>query len=250
MSNRTLELIWQGAILPMERKQADRLMRVLKVLLPMHFVCLSAERGIDGLMILPDELELMPALPLGDVVVEELAVDVPYGSLLLVSEPDNAIRMSSPHAFSHDIGMAVGQTLLSVLRVGAFPLERENEALYIMACAFDQMARTAELRNLGLVPEEFSKGLAACLGDYWSGSRGKDCQAARLFATEDCLHGPQLRKYLTTLDPGFSAPMYHLVPTGLLNFSKDKLGFGDWLKKASAAVGSLMMPRQQRLIEG
>ena len=30
----------------------------------------------------------------------------------------------------------------------------------------------------------------------------------------------------------------------------DKLGFGDWLKKASAAVGSLMMPRQQRLIEG
>ena len=28
------------------------------------------------------------------------------------------------------------------------------------------------------------------------------------------------------------------------------LGFGDWLNKASAAVGSLMMPRQQRLIEG
>ena len=120
---------------------------------------------------LSDELEVMPALPLGDVIDEELGIDVPYGSLLVLCDEDSVTQPMAYEDLSFDMGTAVGKVLLTVLRRGIFPLERENEALYVMACAFDRMARTSEMQNLGLIPGEFSKALAGTLGAYWAGSQ-------------------------------------------------------------------------------
>ena len=250
MRTSVLELLWQGAIRPMHGTEANRLKRVLQAMLPMRIICLAASTGIDRISVLPDEIEVMPALPLGDVVVEELSVDVPYGALLMFCDDDVIAGPIENATLSYDLGIAVGQTLLTVLRRGTFPLERENEALYIMACAFDRMAHTTGMQHLGLVPGEFSKGLAGILGAYWSGSRLSRTEQSGLFLGTHCLASSGLRQYLTSLDAGFNAPEYNRIPRGLLAFSGGTYNFGDWLELVDQAVSGVMSQRKTRLING
>ncbi|MEC7257602.1 MAG: hypothetical protein VXW58_07265 [Pseudomonadota bacterium] len=192
----------------------------------------------------------MPALPLGDVIVEELGIDVPYGALLVACDTDTLPDMTDPESLSFDLGLAVGQILLIVLRRGVFPLERENEALYIMACAFDRMARSSALCNMGLLPDGFSRGLVTALAGYWTGARIARADVTGLFRTPGCLAGDELRRYLRMLDPGFNAPEYQRIPGGLLAAPGGAKPFADWCARVEAAVTSLMSPRTRNLIDG
>lgn len=245
-----LELIWQGAVKPADGVGAARLRRLLRAMLPMRIVCLTAATGIDRVLVLPDELEVMPALPLGDVVAEELPLDVPYGALLMICDEDAITPPLSDAELSFDVGLAVGHTLLTVLRRGVFPLERENEALYVMACAFDRLARSPGLERMGLVAEEFSAGLADPLGAYWSGTRDIRSVQNGLFHSRGCLASADLRSYLTTLDPGFSAPEHGRVPPELLAFGGNTVGFADWLEGVERSVVGVLERGRKRLIDG
>ncbi|MWD28458.1 hypothetical protein E0K89_013315 [Aquicoccus sp. SCR17] len=245
-----LELVWEGAVQPAEGRGAARLRRLLKAMLPVRIVCLSAATGIDRVTVLPDELEVMPALPLGDVIAEELPVEVPYGSLLLICDADVFQPEPTDAELSYDLGIAVGQTLLTVLRRGIFPLERENEALYVMACAFDRMAQGTALQHLGMVSGEFSKGLAGVLAGYWSGSRLGGTERGGLFLRPGCLGSPELRSYLRTLDPTFAAPAHGRVPAGLLAFPGGTRSFQDWLERVRVTVTGTFSASRRRLIDG
>ena len=249
MRRRILELIWQGVVRPLNVTEAAMLQPMLSALLPMPIVSLKAGSGADRIAILPDELEVMPALPLGDVIVEELSVDVPYGALVLICDAATVGAATGPDRLSRDLGAVVGQTLLTVLRRGAFPLEHENEALYTMACAYDRMARTIAMQSLGLVPWEFSRGLAETLGGYWSGSHPADTAHGGLFMGANCLANPELRHYLSLLDAGFAAPQYGRIPSDLLLFRDPCGSFADWLDLVRDAVTGVLLPRRMRLIQ-
>lgn len=248
MRQRILELVWQGVVRPMTVTESSRLRRVFKAMLPMRIVCLAASSGITRIAVLSDELEVMPALPLGDVIVEELGVDVPYGSLLVLCDEDTVGQPMAYEDLSFDMGVAVGKVLLTVLRRGIFPLERENEALYTMACAYDRMARTTAMQNLGLIPGEFSKALAGTLGSYWAGSRLIPQGQCGLIPDGGYLASPELRQYLMMLDPGFAAPAYGQVPSGLLAFAGGPRSFPEWLEHVRDAVNGVLGERRHRLI--
>ncbi len=248
MRQRILELVWQGAVRPMSVTESSRLRRVFKAMLPMRIVCLAAAAGVSRISVLSDELEVMPALPLGDVIDEELGIDVPYGSLLVLCDEDSVTQPMAYEDLSFDMGTAVGKVLLTVLRRGIFPLERENEALYVMACAFDRMARTSEMQNLGLIPGEFSKALAGTLGAYWAGSQLMPQDRCGMIPDCGYLASPELRQYLMMLDPGFAAPAYGQVPSGLLAFSGGPRSFPEWLEQVRDVVNSLLGERRHRLI--
>ncbi|MAY89027.1 MAG: hypothetical protein CML02_20175 [Pseudooceanicola sp.] len=250
MPKAALELIWTGAFKALPASETVRLRRVLGAMVPVRPVFLAASSGVDRIEVLPDELELMPALPLGDVIVEELGIDVPYGALLVACDTDTLPDMADPESLSFDLGLAIGQILLIVLRRGVFPLERENEALYIMACAFDRMARSSALCNMGLLPDGFSRGLVTALAGYWTGARIARADVTGLFRTPGCLAGEELRRYLRMLDPGFNAPEYQRIPGGLLAAPGGAKPFADWCERVEASVTSLMSPRTRNLIDG
>ena len=245
MQRRILEMIWQQAVQPMTAPESARLKPLLDALLPMPVVALKTGVGDARVLVLPDETELMPALPLGDVIAEEMALDVPYGALVVTCDAEAVSLPLDYAALSFDLGNALGQTLLCVLRRGVFPLEHENEALYTMACAYDRMAQSAAMQALGLIGWEFSRGLALALGGYWSGSQPRP----GLFLGAGCLANPELRHYLTLLDAGFTAPHYSRIPADMLVFQHRSASFSEWLDLVRGAVSRVLKPRNTRLIQ-
>ncbi|MFC4669556.1 hypothetical protein ACFO5X_13420 [Seohaeicola nanhaiensis] len=244
MRTGVLEQIWQGVIRATAPGEGKRVRRIIQAMIPAQTVFLSGAVGSDRAHVFHDEMEVMPELGLGDVIVEELSVDVPYGSLVVICDEDCLASPVDLEIASFDVGIVVAKTLLGVLRLGAFPIERENEALYVMACAYERMARSAGLQQLGLIPSEFSKGLTSTLGAYWSGAMRAHTDRSGLFLNGQTLSGPEVRAYLQALDPAFAAPAAELLPSDLLVFSGGRHALSDWLEMLRGAVNAVLVERK------
>ncbi|SFP65972.1 hypothetical protein [Tranquillimonas alkanivorans] len=231
-----LQAIWRGELWPAQGDGARQAGRLMRALLPVRTIRLAAGRGVDRALILLDETELMPALPLGDVLAEELDLDVPYGSLVVVEEADLLTAPVDRDDLSYHLGALVGEVLTMIVRRGLFPLESESDALYVMACSYHRMAAGSGLQLLGLVPNPFRAGLAASLGAYWTGARSSRTEMSGLFLTPDFLGCPKLRGFLSASDAGFSAPDPARVPADLMLFPGGTRTFPEWLGLVEAAV--------------
>lgn len=245
---RLLELIWQGAIAPATGHDARRVARALSAFLPLRTVMLTASAGLDRSLLLPDTTELLPELPLGDVLAEELSLDVPRGSLVLIC--DAALLAGPVHDddLSYELGMLVAEALLGVIRRGVFPLDRETDALYAMASSCHRMVGGAGFRHLGLVPAQFRAGLAAGLCTYWAGARSARSDTSGLFLRPDFLESPRLRDYLGRLDASFSAP--GRIPAGLMLFTGGPCGYEAWLDRVERAVTAELRRSPARTCDG
>lgn len=177
----------------------------------------------------------MPALPLGDVLTEELDLDVPYGALVVVEEADPQSLGRTGQTMSYDLGGVVAETLLAVLRHGNFPLQQESDALYLMASAYHRMAEASHFQHQGLVPAAFRMGLGGGLGSYWTGTRGGRDDISGLFLTADFLECPRLRGYLQSIDAGFTGPDPQIVPKGLMRGAGSR-HLDDWAGAVRARI--------------
>jgi len=240
-----LESVWQGHLHLAEGAEAQRMTRLLRALLPGRLICLTARAGVERTCVMSDETELMPALPLGDVLAEELGLDVPYGTLVVV-DADAAHWAGDDEALSYHLGHVVGEALLCLVRRGAFALERETDALYAMACSYHRLAEAARFQHLGLLPQAFRSGLAAVLGVYWSGARSSRTETSGLFLTPDFLVSPKTLNYLRTIDGGFTSPDPARIHGRMMLLDEAALDLDDWAVAVEAAV-SAELAAQDRL---
>jgi hypothetical protein len=232
--DRLLELIWQGDIQPASGPCSSRLLRGLGALLPLRTVSLAAGSGVDRRCILTDDTELMPELPLGDVLAEELSIDVPEGALVVISDEVLLSNQVMDDELSYDLGVLVAEALLGVIRRGVFPYERETDALYAMASSYHAMIGGSGFMHLGLMPSWFRVGLAAGLCTYWAGARSARSDTSGLFLRPDFLSCPQLHDYLRSMDGNFTAP--DRIPAGLMLFTGGPCSHPEWLAKVERAV--------------
>lgn len=175
---------------------------------------------------------MMPALPLGDVLVEELGVDVPYGALIVLRDA------GSPGPVSYDAGLVLGEILLMVLRSGTIPMVRETDALFAMAASYDQIVEASGFRHVGLDATEFRLGLAASLGAYWSGARRAGADTCGLFDRPDFLRRAELLNYLRALDACFTLAGAETVPARLMLAQGGTRGFETWTGEVAATVAA------------
>lgn len=222
---------------------------LLKALLPLRAVHLTARTGVDRVCIMPDETELMPALPLGDVLVEELGLDVPYGTMVVITEADQQPIQMPDEDMSYNLGIVVGSALLGLISRGVFPLRRESSALYVMGCSYHNMASGSGFQHLGLTPTQFRAGLAGSLGAFWSGAGTSRIETSGLFVQPDYLACPKLRRYLKTLDAGFSAPEPEQVGAALMHFPGGTRSYDEWLGLVEQAVTEKLGAYQARLCD-
>ncbi|WP_163851513.1 hypothetical protein [Pseudooceanicola aestuarii] len=211
-----------------------RFSAAFEALVPASATFLSC-RGADLPRVLTDDTELAPALPLGDVLAEELALDVPY-DCLVVLVPEGA-----DDRFSRALGRAVGDCLLIAQDRGHLPMERETDALFMLAHSAARLACTARLRDLGVEARPFCLGLADSLDRFWCRGAAKGGSGA-LFARSDFLSQPQLTAYLRRLDPCFTAPEPRRIPIDLLTVSGSGLGVGDWIACLQAGLREALDP--------
>ncbi len=243
-----LELIWQGDIQLASGLGARRLQRTLGALLPLRTVSLVATSGVDIGHILTDDTELLPELPLGDVLVEELSIDVPMGSLVVISNADLLSRPMKDDEFSHDLGILVAEALVGVVRSGVFPLSRETDALYAMACSYHAMIGGAAFGLLGVVPASFRAGLAAGLCSYWTGVRSARRGASSLLLRSDFPTCLRLHDYLLNMDGNFTAP--EQISAGLMHFTGGPCSHEAWLLKVEKAVMAELDAHVSRTCDG
>ena len=188
-----LDLAWQGALRPASGAAEHRVQHMLAAVLPVTTISLTATRGLTETLVQPEEIELMPALSLGDVLAEELGLDLPYGILVAIS-PANATFQDDDASLSHHVGILVGTAILSALHSGIFPLTQESDALSLVACAYGRLATLPRAKRGGLVASAFDCGLAEVLADYWAYNPGP---SPSLLSGMSChrqcheLHGPQ-----------------------------------------------------------
>ncbi|MBB05916.1 MAG: hypothetical protein CML03_10425 [Pseudooceanicola sp.] len=230
--DRLLEDIWVGRIRATRNNEGKILSRQLRALVPVHHVLLSAQETVDRVAVRTDDTEMMPALPLGDVLAEELKIDVPYGALVILRDAGS----SGP--LSYDAGMMLGEVLLTVLRSGLFPMARETDALFAMAASYDQLVEASGFRHTGMDSEEFRLGLAASLGAYWSGARRAGADTCGLFDRPDFLRRPELMRYLRALDASFTQTRAENVPARLMLAQGGTRGFEDWMQDVGRVVAA------------
>lgn len=231
---RLLELIWQGDIQPATGPSARRIQRALGALLPLRTVLLSAAYGVDRSYILNEETELLPEVSLGDVLAEELSIEVPVGSLVVFSDSDLLFDSLPDDELSYDLGVMVVEALLGVIGSRIFSLEQETAALYAMAYSYHSMIDGSGFMHLGLVPAQFRAGLAAGLCTYWTGSQSARSDTSSLFLGPDFLNCPHLLDYLRQLDGNFAAP--DRIPAGLMQFVGGRCGYDAWVANIRNAV--------------
>lgn len=226
-----LELVWRGAITSSVGQRAQRLERLLGELLPVRAICLTASVELGETRVMTDETELEPALSLGDVLAEELSLEVPYGTLVVIESARGRGKADDLGALSERLGEIVGEVLLGVIRRGVFSFEGEAAALFAMGSSYHRLAQARPLRDLGLEPERFSTGLARAVVQYWA--RAEFLEG---IAGADLFESPVLRNHLRQGDPnlvGFD-PAY--ARATLMRFDGGPFGYEKWLALVKHAV--------------
>ncbi|TGD61878.1 hypothetical protein EYC08_17570 [Tabrizicola sp. WMC-M-20] len=187
--------------------------------------------GFHQPVVLLDSTELMPGVAAGDVVAEELGIEVPYGSVIVIDNIINHAIRVGPGA-SGNFGHVIGEMLLRLMAGGEFPLGAETNALYRMACACQKFFDDASHTGLGLDMRFFRTGLATALGAYWAGTG----PAARYFTRPDALGSANVLAYLHDLDASFRVPEPASVPATLL-VQTDQVGtYGESTRRILCAV--------------
>lgn len=106
--DRLLEQIWEGAITVRSPDGMSPLARLLGALLTVPLVTLVGEDGGARPLALMETDELLPGASLGDVLAEELGLDVPRDAVVLI-EP---VAFADARSFS---GRALGEELGRIL---------------------------------------------------------------------------------------------------------------------------------------
>lgn len=232
-SGDVLKLIWRDGVALPEMVFGLRFHAALTAILPVRSEVLMARGDCERPLVMADDLELAPALPLGDVLVEELPLDLPYGTMVVMLPDTQA-------PFSQLLGETVGEALLLAQSLSGIPMEHETDALYIMAHAAMRRAAALGLEGHEVDPQGFCRGLGRALSRHWLAERRPLLPDPMLFQRSDFLWQRQLAVYLSDLDPGFTSPDPLLVPEDLLRVSDTPLRLADWAGRTETMLRAVM----------
>lgn len=222
-----LHKIWDGEFSLLQGYKKTRLTQLLGGLLPVHVVYLKDSSIPDAINVIPESWELMPDLPAGDVFAEELGIDVPYGSMIVLDGKQADSRDISDKTLSWKVGSIVGEALLCGVARGNFSLQHETDALYQSACSFHKLAASDRCQELGLNADTFRQGLASAMGGYWSGPTSSKAKA--LFLGSRLLDSAEVRTYLKSLDSSFTSPKASEVPASLMRCRDALSDYDEWV---------------------
>ena len=114
-----LALIWSGAIEVRSDTPRSPLASLLGGVLAVPTVCFQANIGLDEPIAFADGAELVPGVQLGDVLAEELDVEVPVNSVILIEPASSAL--------ANDVSVVqLGRDLGSVLEAVSKTAKRDT----------------------------------------------------------------------------------------------------------------------------
>lgn len=166
--------IWKGACHIDSSADGRHFNMLIRALIPVQASVFEMQDWAGHPVAMPDCIEPIPGICLGDILAEELDADVPFGSLVVIRKRDNFLNISQA------AGALVGEVLIGIIGRGLFPLMDEDSVLHTLGQAYHQAADADELLKLGLEPAAFRAGLNTVLAQYW----GRPADSVSIFSTE------------------------------------------------------------------
>lgn len=158
---RILEGLWDGRVRPIEMNRHGALCDLIQALMPVRSVCLSdaGARG-DRIAVFGDDSELAPDLPIGDVIAEELDIEVADSSLVFLVPARIADGAAPAADLSRAVGAAVARAIVHLAERGMLIIEHELGAIRSLATVYQDLAGTERFERAGLAAEPFRAGFA------------------------------------------------------------------------------------------
>jgi hypothetical protein len=166
--------IWKGACHMDSSADGRHFNMLIRALIPVQASVFEMQDWAGHPVAMPDCIEPIPGICLGDILAEELDADVPYGSLVVIRKSDNFTNISQA------AGALVGEVLIGIIGRGLFPMMDEDSVLHALGQSYYHVAEADELLKLGLEPAAFRMGLSAVLGQYW----GRPVDSHTFFAAD------------------------------------------------------------------
>ncbi|MGE4326594.1 MAG: hypothetical protein AB7E21_10860 [Pseudodonghicola sp.] len=118
---RLLEQIWGDAIEYRAPADMSPLAKLLSALLTVPTVALVSHAGVARAHALMESAELLPGASLGDVLVEELGIDIPHDAVVLIEPVASA---EAEEVSGNALGQDLGHILIELASTGHSPLIR------------------------------------------------------------------------------------------------------------------------------
>lgn len=238
-----VQRIWDGSITPTLADGSNPIDRLLKPLLPVKTVCLSMD-DCKQTMVWSDRDPILPGATMGDLVGEELDINVPYGTMIILH--NSKLAHAPLTEVSYAVGRIVGSALIRAALSAKVGTERENEALYTMSVCYSQIVQSEFLRNIGLDVAHFHFGLGSALRSFWIGTDNGAADRSGIFLNPDFLENGSLRTYLRKLDPSFAPPKRELMQSNLILVPNAKaLNFEEWQTLIAISAGNVVKEAQK-----
>lgn len=146
-----LELIWSEAIELRQPDQRSPLARLLTELVTVPAITLVAHGGADRPFAMMEGTELLPGASLGDILTEELGIDVPRDAVVLI-EPS---AFADAEVFSgSELGQQLGDVLTDIASSVTGRMIRA-EPLRDSRAAAETLGRRPLIRDFGRLTSEF-----------------------------------------------------------------------------------------------
>ena len=158
--SRLLQAIWAGEAKPAEAHGASTLRRILEEIFPFRMVILEVAKAPATGRVLTDETELMPGLPLGDVLAEECDLIVPAGTCIICCTADEMAESCEGVRRSEVLGQICAEIIVDAVQFGNYQLEREPEAMYRLSEAVTAAACDIAEATDQIDADRFGRALA------------------------------------------------------------------------------------------
>lgn len=212
-----LGALWSGKVRAIENNEAKTFCSMFRALFPARSIILAIEEGALVERVLLDDTEVMPALTLGDVIAEELNLNVPYGAAI-VFVPGDALADGACSSLRGEVlGGICAQIIMETINRGSFPMEREIDVSFRLGGSAVAIAQSFETRTGIICLDAFHRGLATTLGEC-------------MFAGSANLTGPTLDDMLCLHARSAAAG------TPLLVDGQYSMPFESWLAAVSRAA--------------
>lgn len=230
-----LESIWQGDIYASKCQRSREISRLLGKILPLDIIHFTAKSGITRSCIVSEHIELLPEIHLGDVLAEELDVDVPYGAMVVVYKERDWIETASQSNVSHELGLLIGDLLISLINDCVFPIQYELKVLSVMANSYCCLIDSPEFQGHKICSQSFRNGLYVSLEEYCEGH--PQCKKRTDLQTRTQVdNSGYVTAHLNSTEPHVGLSMFGEKSINLTKLRGNIFSGNDWKKSISEAV--------------
>lgn len=169
-SKSLLTSIWSGETTLAGGNQTTQIRRLIGEIFPIHSIILRVPEGDLCGRVFRDDAEVLPSLPIGDVIAEEFATDVPHGTLIICCSDKLLSEDCSASVCSARLADICSEIILDSVLLGNYQIETETEVFHLLASDALSSAYSHKPTSFDFDASIFGSALAskldACIREY------------------------------------------------------------------------------------